>query len=270
VNKYITVKTDGSLPVLAVALHNGHRIRDNIKGLLALNDAERLREEDPFTGIWTHISGNRIIAHYSRFEFDLNRRPLKSVYVYPEDAWGLEVWNGPLPKEIIIESNYHYKQIYREIHRTLNKLVHRFGKLMVYDLHSYNHRRSGPDNPPEDPEMNPEINIGTGTMDRKYWGSLVDRFINDLREYNFMDRSLDVRENIRFRGGYFPNWIHQNYARSICCISIEVKKFFMDEWTGKPDNVVIQALSEAFRETIPGVVEEICNRMPEVKKTGSE
>ena len=94
---------------------------------------------------------------------------------------------------------------------------------MVYDLHSYNHRRKGLGAPPEDPGGNPEINLGTGTMDRLYWSGLIDRFISDLRHYDFTDRHLDVRENIKFKGGYFPRWIHENFDKKVCCLSIEVK-----------------------------------------------
>ena len=42
--------------------------------------------------------------------------------------------------------------------------------------------------------------------------------------------------------------------------SIEVKKFFMDEWTGVPDHAVINAIGEALKSTVPGVLEELAKR----------
>jgi N-formylglutamate amidohydrolase len=264
---YITLKTDGSLPILASAIHNGHKVRKNILGNLAIHDSGRLREEDPFTGIWTNLAGNRIVVHHSRFEFDLNRPPEKAVYILPEDAWGLKVWNHLPTEEEIASSRALYSRIYQQIHDGLSYLVRKFGKLVVYDLHSYNYRRMGPECPPEDPAMNPEINIGTGTMDREYWAPLIDRFINDLKGYEFMNRFLDVRENVKFKGGYFPGWIHKNFGRSVCCISIEIKKFFMDEWTGVPDNSVIQAIGEAFRATVPGVIDQLSMLMEKHEET---
>ena len=41
--------------------------------------------------------------------------------------------------------------------------------IVVFDLHTYNHRRNGPDGPPADPAGNPQVNIGTGTMNRDRW-----------------------------------------------------------------------------------------------------
>jgi N-formylglutamate amidohydrolase len=257
---FITIKLEGPLPLLACAIHNGHKLSEVFEQRIAISEAEQLREEDPFTGMWTGISGNRIIAHHSRFEFDLNRPPEKAVYLKPSDAWGLKVWKNKLSFSMVSKSLQNYSEIYQNFHLAITDLVNRFGGLVVYDLHSYNHRRNGPDAPPEDPAQNPEINIGTGTMDREYWGGLVDRFKSDLQQHDFLDRQLDVRENIKFKGGYFPRWIHQNFDQKVCCLSIEVKKFFMDEWTGEPDHAIINAVKKALESTVPGVLEELAKR----------
>ena len=254
---FVTIKLEGHIPLLACASHNGHILSEIFAQRIAISDAEQLREEDPFTGMWTGISGNRIIAHYSRFEFDLNRPPERAVYLKPSDAWGLMVWKSKPTAKMLSESLQTYAEIYHDFHLAITDLVNRFGGLVIYDLHSYNHRRHGPDAQPEDPAQNPEINIGTGTMDRDYWGGLVDRFISDLRQYDFLDRHLDVRENIKFKGGYFPRWIHENFDTKVCCLSIEVKKFFMDEWTGDPNHSIINDLKHALESTVPGVLEEL-------------
>ena len=259
-DEYITIKLDGNLPILATAIHNGHYLSKKLAQRFALSESDQLREEDPFTWIWTGITENRIVAHRSRFEFDLNRPPEKAVYMLPADAWGLQVWrNKPSPK-MVAESLRRYAEIYQNFHVTIKELVKRFGALVVFDLHSYNHRRNGPDAPPEDTSLNPEINIGTGTMDRVYWGSLVDSFMADLQGVDFLGRHLDVRENIKFKGGYFPKWIHDNFNKSVCCLSIEVKKFFMDEWTGEPDHPMINTIGKALKSTVPGVLEELSKR----------
>ncbi len=259
-NEFVTIKLEGTSPLLAAAIHDGHLISDDLVNLFALNESDQLREEDPFTGIWTSISENRIVAHHSRFEFDLNRPPEKAVYILPSDAWGLEVWKTRPSASIITRSKERYAEIYQNFHEAITELVSRYNGLVVFDLHSYNHRRNGPNAPPEDKTMNPEINLGTGTMDLTYWGSLVDRFIMELHGYDFFDRHLDVRENIKFKGGYFSKWIHENFKESVCCLSIEVKKFFMDEWTGEPDHSIINAVGEALKATVPGVMEELSKR----------
>lgn len=259
-DEFITIEFSGELPLVAAALHNGHRLSEPLLVLSALEDAHRLREEDPFTGIWTEISGNRIVAHHSRFEFDLNRPPEKAVYLEPQDAWGLQVWKQRPSGRILAEIRRTYNRIYDSFYDGFTGLVGKHGKLVVYDLHSYNFRRGGPDAPPEDSRMNPEINIGTGTMNREYWANVADRFISDLRVFDFLGRNLDVRENIRFKGGHFPRWIHENFAGSICCISVEIKKFFMDEWTGSPDHSLVNAVGDAIRSTVPGILEELSFR----------
>lgn len=70
----------GASPLVAAAIHDGHEIRDEITNIIALSEAERLREEDPYTGKWTCITDNQIIGLRSRFEIDLNRPRDKAVY----------------------------------------------------------------------------------------------------------------------------------------------------------------------------------------------
>ena len=82
-------------------------------------------------------------------------------------------------------------------------------------------------------------------MDRQRWAPIVDRFIDDLRAFEFGGRKLDVRENVKFFGGHFPKWIHKSFPLSVCVLSIEIKKIFMDEWSGYPDCTCISMIKEA-------------------------
>ena len=43
------VKIDEYSPVICTAIHNGHRLRDELQKTFLLTDAERYYEEDPFT-----------------------------------------------------------------------------------------------------------------------------------------------------------------------------------------------------------------------------
>ena len=102
------------------------------------------------------------------------------------------------------------------------------------------------------------MNLGTGTMpDRNRWAPLIDRFIHELRSFDFPEGKLDVRENVKFRGGAFPAWAHRTFPESACVLSIEFKKFFMDEWTGEPDEALVGAITSALRSTVPGALDEL-------------
>jgi len=246
-------------PVIATAIHNGHNVRPEVAELLALSDSERLREEDPFTAEWTAISDTRIIALHSRFEVDLNRPRDKAVYIRPEDVWGLKVWKTEPSVDLIARSLEAYDAFYSEVMGVLKNAESSFGHFVVMDIHSYNHVREGPAGTAADPGLNPEINIGTGTMARERWAPLIDRFIADLRGFDFLGRHLDVRENVRFRGGNFPRWIHERFPKTGCALAVEMKKFFMDEWTGRPDPVYMKTIHKALKSTVPGIIEELSN-----------
>lgn len=251
------VLTEGDGPVVAVALHDGHDVCPEVAALFAIPETERWREEDPFTAYWTAVGDTRIVVRRSRFEFDLNRPREKAVYLKPEDAWGLTVWQHKPSPEIIGRALTEYDAFYATIRRAFTDLERRFGRFVVFDLHTYNHRRLGAQALFADPRYNPEVNIGTGTMNQNLWKPVLESFISDLREFNFLGRRLDIRENVKFRGGYFPYWVHQTFPQSACVLSIEVKKFFMDEWSNKLDLKQLDAIRCALESTVPGVLEAL-------------
>jgi len=250
-----TYPEDG--PLVAAAIHDGEGLRPEAAELIAVDKKTRKLEEDPFTSDLADLGITRIIGLRSRFEVDLNRPREKAVYINPEDAWGINIWKTPPQPAFIARSLEAYDSFYNEMHRIFSGLESRFGHFAVLDIHSYNYRREGPDGPPADPTENPEVNIGTGTINRQIWGPLVDRFMNDLRRFQHKGCPLDVRENIKFRGGNFSRWIHENFPRSGCSISVEFKKIFMDEWTGIPDHKVMEQLRTALRTTLTGLSEEL-------------
>lgn len=244
----------GSSYFIATAIHNGHNVRAELKNNMKLSEADRLREEDPYTGKLTSIADNTIILNTSRFEVDLNRDRAKAIYAKPEDAWGLDIWNQELPEEVLKRSYEKYDQFYLQLHSILSELEKKHGMFLVYDIHSYNHRRNGQNAPDEDPEKNPEVNLGTGSVNEK-WNVAIDRFVQSLSDFDYYGRSLDVRCNIKFKGGHMSRWIHKNFPENGLCLSIEFKKFFMDEWTGKYNEDAIKTLNSALQSTVDPVKE---------------
>lgn len=243
---------------MATAIHDGHEVRPDALRLMAISEADRLREEDPFTGEWTVVAPTRVVGLRSRFEVDLNRPREKAVYRTSADAWGLEVWRKPPSDALVNESLAEYDLFYEALRELYEDLERRHGRFVVLDLHSYNHRRRGPDGPEENPLDNPQVNIGTGTLPhRDTWAPLIDRFISDLSNYPFPGGNLDVRENVKFKGGNQGRWTHENFPEAACVLSVEFKKFFMDEWTGEASPALLEAVDSALRSTVPGVLEEL-------------
>lgn len=249
----------GEGPIVAAAIHNGHAIRPAIAELCALSDDERLREEDPFTDVLAEVAPTRLVGCRSRFEVDLNRPPEKAVYREPCDAWGLCVWRSPLAQEVVDESIANYNLFYATATAMIRGLVETHGRVVVLDIHSYNHRRDGADGPAADSQTDPEVNIGTGSMDRAQWAPIVDRLIADLRRCDVRGHKLDVRENVKFFGGHFCQSLHRDFPGAVCSIAIEFKKTFMDEWTGEVDRRHLCELQSALRTTLPGILETLEN-----------
>ncbi len=214
----------------------------------------RRREEDPGTGAWTRVVATRLVANRSRFEVDLNRPPEQAVYRRPEDCWGLPVWPEPPALDLVSRSLDEYRRYYEVLDGVLTTLVERFDRVVVFDLHSYNHRRGGPGSAPDDPVANPVVNVGTGNLDRGRWAGVIDRFMADLGSQSLAGVAVDVRENVRFRGGYQSRWIASQYPDTVCVLAVEVKKVYMDEWTGEIDAERSAAVAAALASTRDGLI----------------
>lgn len=122
-----------------------------------------------------------------------------AVYLTPEQAWGLKVWRHSPPPEVVARSLAAYDVFYQELRRLLDEKVCRYGRFVAFDIHSYNHRRSGPNAPAADPARNPEINLGTGTIPRQYGTRLVQRVCRRLARRRSRWRPAFLRRQ-RYRG----------------------------------------------------------------------
>lgn len=233
----------GGGPVIATAIHDGHDLRPEVAAAMALAAPDRLREEDPFTGQSVADVANNVVVHRSRFEFDLNRGAEGAIYETPEQAWGLKVWKDGIERDIVQRSLKIHAAYYRMLGHMLDDIAAEHGRFVLLDIHSYNHRRDGPDRSPTDQAEAPDINIGTFSMPRDRWAFLLDPLMQAMREFEFNGRKLDVRENVAFQGkGEQTRFVHDRYPEQGCAIAIEFKKFFMDEWNGQPDPAELEAM----------------------------
>jgi N-formylglutamate amidohydrolase len=234
--------------VIATAVHHGHQLRPDLVELLALDEATRLREEDPHTGEVARLFPNNVVVNRSRFEVDVNREREQAMYLKPEDAWGLEVWRRPLSVEEISESLRLFDRFYADLAGALDRLVADHGGFVLYDIHSYNHRRAGPRGDPDPKEESPLVNLGTGSLPSR-WKGVADAFIESARQVRLDGAWLDVRENVRFEGRQVAAWVHENYGEHGCALAIELKKVFMDEWSAEVDWDRLEQLGAALVDT---------------------
>ena len=233
----------GEDPVVATAIHDGHGLRAEVRAAMALGDADRLREEDPHTGQAVEGVANHVVACRSRFEFDLNRGAAEAVYTTPEQSWGLRVWRDAPPEDLVARSLALHAAFYRMMGGLLDEVAAAHGRFVLLDVHSYNHRRDGPDGAAMPQAGAPDINIGTFSMPRELWAPLLDPLIETMRAFDFNGRRLDVRENVAFQGkGELARFVHERWPRQGCAIALEFKKFYMAEWTGVPDPAELAAM----------------------------
>jgi len=64
---------------------------------------------------------------------------------------------------------------------------------------------------------------------------------------------IDVRENVRFEGRQVARWVHDIYGDVGCALAIELKKVFMDEWTGKVHTTRLEELGDALLASVEAV-----------------
>jgi N-formylglutamate amidohydrolase len=247
----------GASPVVGTAIHNGHALPPGFGMAMEIGEEARLREEDPYTEFFIRDLPNRIVVHHSRFAIDLNRDRHVAMYLKPEQSWGVQVFSGPPSPYVVRQAMYLHDRYYRDLRDFLRRLEAQFGHFVVLDVHSYNHRRDGPDAPAASADLMPQVNIGTSSMDRRRWAHVVDPLMERLRAFEFRGRPMDVRENVAFQGrGEQTRFIHHAFPATGCAIAIEFKKLFMDEWTGEADPEALDAIRAMIRSTLP-LLEEI-------------
>jgi N-formylglutamate deformylase len=242
---------DWGSQVIASSVHAGHELRPEVAAVMVLDEDVRRREEDPHTDEIAAIAPARVLTTRSRFEVDLNRPRADAVYRTPDDCWGLEVWaGGTLPADLTRGSLEVYDEFYARLGERLDAVAAR-GPFVLLDVHSYNHRRGGPDADPDLVEDSPQVNVGTGSLDRDRFGALTDAFVAALGSQHVGGEPIDVRENVRFRGRALAAWVHERYPGTGCCLALEFKKTFMDEWTGEVDHDLMEQTVLALAATVP-------------------
>jgi N-formylglutamate amidohydrolase len=231
---------------LGVALHAGSRVRPALSGVMAVTEQERLREEDPDTDLFIREFPLQLIARDSRFEYDLNWEPEKSIYAAGEKKWGLQVWNRELTAMEKEESHAKYREFHAILDMVLEAMLRQGAPVILFDMHSFCYLREGPVNWFED--QKPEINLGTRHINRRHFTLLVDTFLEGVSGMHINGHPLRAGENELFSGGYLTRKYAGRFNREVLVMAIEYKKIFMNERTAVMDRDRFTILKTNFLE----------------------
>ncbi len=250
----------GGGPITATAIHAGHVMRADLRAHLAIGDDDRRREEDPLTDYFLPLADNLVRVNRSRFECDMNRPREKAISNDPEDTWGLTIWKDNLPRSAMEASRELHDRFYAAMRTMFDGLLERHERILVFDLHSYNHMRDGPAAEPAAAKDNPDIDIGATTLDKNMFGGVLDAVTGALRNVPMNGRTLQVAENVRYPdGGNFPEWLCEIYGSRACVMTLEYKKIFMDEWSGAVDIGAAQDLRTGMMHAVQAARRELAN-----------
>lgn len=232
-----SIKIDKYVPYVCAAVHDGHHFSKDLWENCLHTEYDRWYEEDPSTG--DMISGLPItlIAHDSRFEYDLNRDPSNAIY---DTAWGKELWKEPLPRKRKEQSLIKHENFYRVVLALIVKLEEMFSSTVFYDIHSYNWKRW-------DREV-PVFNIGTMNVNQ-------EKYIHDINQWQeILDKiELPIEQEVTcgvndvFQGnGYFLKYVTSN-ALNTLVLATEISKIYCDEYTGVIYPEVVHSLKDQFK-----------------------
>ena len=245
-------------PIITTAVHQGHDLSPDFAQIMKLSDKDRQREEDPMTGALAMMHSHFFVNQISRFEVDLNRSKKKAVYQSADDAWGLDLWHKTPSEQMIKSSLKIHDRFYTDAKKWLENSIAKHGKLIVLDIHAYNHLREGYYSQPSDQEDNPDIDLGITTADHGRFDYLIEILSESLKSAPAGGRELDVRHNVRYPdGGHWPEWIYHHYGDDICTITLEYKKFYMNEWTGHVFLPVLEDLKRQLKNSIDQLKSEL-------------
>lgn len=230
------LKIESYTPVICTAIHAGKNMRSKILEHCALNDSERLYEEDPYTDQLIQAMPITLVGMDSRYEYDLNRPISSCIY---NTAWGKKVWSKKLTPKYRSESIQKHQSFYRVLDSLITVIEERFGASLIFDIHSYNYLRRD--------DLCPTFNLGTEQIDKDRWGNIIDHTLKTFSRVELPNMPVSILENSVFFGrGYLSSHVYSRFQNSLV-LPLEIKKVFMDELSGSVYPLVMQAMGEQFK-----------------------
>ncbi len=241
-----TIKVEKYAPYICGAVHDGHQFRKSLWPDCLHTEYERWYEEDPSTKVMVLPHPIVIAGCDSRFEYDLNRDPENALY---EDAWGKKLWKRPLPEVERKHSLKKHRDFYEVVHALVNQIEKKYGKALVFDMHSFNSKRW-------DREV-PTWNLGTSNIDNERFGKIATSWSKKLGEMSLPNGIRSTSKiNDTFQGnGHFLKYITKNFKNTLV-LATEIAKVYCDEETGIIFPEVVRSVADQLKESIPLQVEE--------------
>jgi N-formylglutamate amidohydrolase len=237
------IKIQSYEPIVGLAIHAGHRVREELQSKMAITEEERLYEEDAGVDQFIQDFPIQMIGLDSRYEYDVNRNLDCAVYLKPFQCWGKRVWITPPTKEELQISHQKWEEFHEMLQFLVGEISNSHGKTFVLDMHSYNYQRP---NPTRKPELFPDFNLAVSPQDHSKHRNALDALTQELKKIELQNGTPTVKENDIFKkDGAVATKLEELYPH--CLITpVEIKKVYMNEKTGELNKNMINQLRKMF------------------------
>lgn len=245
-----TINIKKYVPYCCTAIHAGNKLRSELQDKIHHNEYERWYEEDPHTDDFIISLPITVVVHDSRYEYDLNRPSEQCIYTV---AWDKPVWKRKLTPKEVQRSKQKHANFYKVLHALVQKLENMFGGCVVFDMHSYNHKRW---------ERNvPLFNIGTERINQEKFGPMVKRWAEELQSVQLEGiENVTSINNVFYGRGYCLEYISSHFKETLV-LATEIKKVYCDEESGDIYPDIIGNLQLALKTVILNAANIFCENL---------
>ena len=239
-NAAFIIKIDEYSPVVCAAIHNGHKLRADLKKNFLLTDRERSYDESPYTADLISSFPIVLIGNDSRFEYDLNKA--KTLSTSFKSTKNKQAWQKTLTVKQRSVSHAKHQSFYNVVVALVRKLEQTFKNTIIFDMHTYNYQHID--------KASPTFNIGSSQIDMERWGAIAKKFEQQLNKIDLPNMDAYAATDEVFHGrGYLITHISAHFDNTLV-LPIEVKKVFMDEKNGELFPLVLEELKAGIKQAM--------------------